>query len=178
MLQLNKKDIIEIIEYGAVLSVCASMYAYGFGKYFQFGNAAKIATPISEATGMQLMWAFYGYSLPFALFLGAMEVLGGTLLLFHKTRIIGCLLLTGVLSNIIIQDIVFEINEGALYAAIIYQSLILIILFIRHKPLIDGIKVLSAIHWAKKGNKSLVIKILLVLLVAFLFKALEFYLSH
>lgn len=55
---------------------------------------------------MQLMWAFYGYSYPFVITLGVLEVLGG---IFVST----------ILSNVILQDIYCGVNFGALKAALV-----------------------------------------------------------
>ena len=42
------------------------MFIYGGGKLIQFDGAAKIDKTVLELTGMELMWAFYGYSKSFA----------------------------------------------------------------------------------------------------------------
>lgn len=81
------------------------MFIYGFGKLFQFEGAAEIDKTVSELNGMQLMWAFYGYSKSFAITLGIFEVIGGLLILIKRTRIIGCLFTSTILINVILQDI-------------------------------------------------------------------------
>jgi hypothetical protein len=127
-----------IIEWGAVWMVALSVSIYGFAKPIQFSDPSTITTPVNELTGMQLMWAFYGYSLPFQLMLGALEVGGSVLLLIPRTRVLGALLLTAMLSNIIVQDLIYGVLEGALIAAILYQILTLGILWIHRAALVDG----------------------------------------
>jgi hypothetical protein len=89
---------------------------------------------------MELMWAFYGYSAPFHYLLGVLEVTGGVLLLIPRTRVLGALLLTAMLINIIAQDIFFGVLEGALRAAIVYQLLTLFILWIHREAVADGFR--------------------------------------
>jgi uncharacterized membrane protein len=93
-------------------------------------------------TGMELMWAFYGYSKSFAITLGVFELIGGLLILIKRTRIIGCLFTSTILVNVILQDIYFGVHLGALKAAILYQLLILIILLLNKEKLITSIKTL------------------------------------
>lgn len=106
------------------------MFVYGFAKTVQFSPTSDIADPVNSLTGQQLMWAFYGYSAVYAKFLGVVEILGAGLLLFRRTVLLGCLIVTTVLVNVIAQDIVYGVLEGALRAAIVYQLLTFIILWI------------------------------------------------
>jgi hypothetical protein len=127
-----------IFEWAAVWMVALSVSVYGFAKPIQFSDPSTITTPVNELTGMQLMWAFYGYSLTFQIFLGVLEVAGSVLLLIPRTRVLGALLLTAILSNIIVQDLIYDVLEGALIAAILYQLLTLCILWIHRAALVDG----------------------------------------
>lgn len=131
---------IRIFEWASAWVVATAMFIYGFAKPIQFSDPSTITTPVNELTGMQLMWAFYGYSAPFHILLGVLEVTGGVLLLIPRTRLLGALLLTAMLSNIIAQDIFYGVLEGALRAAIVYQLLTLGILWIHRAALVDGVK--------------------------------------
>ena len=119
-----------------VVVVATAMYAYGFGKYVQFSDPATSTGTIAGATGMELMWAFYGYSKPYALLLGVSEVIGGILLLVRRTRVIGGLLLAGILGNVIAQDVFFEVSYGVLRAAVLYQVLVLGVLWFHRATLL------------------------------------------
>jgi hypothetical protein len=59
-----------------------------------------------------------------------MEMLGATLLLFRRTLLLGCLIVTTMLVNVIAQDIVFGVLHGALRAAILHQFLTVFILIL------------------------------------------------
>ena len=101
-MNLNKKDKIEILENAISWVVVLAMLVYGGAKLGQFDGAANIDKTVSELTGMELMWAFYGYSKAFALTIGIFEIIGGILILIKRTRIIGCLFTSTILVNIIL----------------------------------------------------------------------------
>ena len=77
----SRKDKIEILENSISWIVVLAMFIYGGAKLFQFEGATEINKTVSEMTGMELMWAFYGYSKSFALTLGVFEIIGGILII-------------------------------------------------------------------------------------------------
>ncbi len=89
---------------------------------------------------MELMWAFYGYSKPFCILIGGLEIIGGLLLLYTATRLLGAILLSCVLINVILQDIFYHVNQGALIAAIFYQALTFIILLFSKRQILATIQ--------------------------------------
>lgn len=163
-MKLNKQEKLDIFENAISWIVVLAMYVYGFGKLIQFGPASQNHTPVSQLTGMELMWAFYGYSRPYVIIIGFLEVLGGTLILWKKTRIIGCLLTTTILVNVIIQDIFFHVLSGALRAALLYQFLIFLILWLHRDKLKES---LNKVLLHKKSAKSR-IELMIQLGIAFL----------
>ena len=176
-MNFNKKDKIEILENAISWVVVLAMFIYGAGKLIQFDGANEIDKTISELTGMELMWAFYGYSKSFAMTLGILEMIGGILILIKKTRIIGCIFTSTILVNIIFQDIYFGVHLGALKAAILYQILILIILWLNKEKLIRGIKVLLESNNIEQSKMKLFIKLLIAFGVFIALRILEYYLT-
>lgn len=81
-LKLTKKEIFLIIENALVWIVTFAMLVYGVAKVIQFKEASLIDKAVNEMTGMELMWAFYGYSQSYVLIIGFLEVLGGVLFFF------------------------------------------------------------------------------------------------
>ena len=153
------------------------MFAYGAGKIVQFKNAVDITKTVADMTGMELMWAFYGHSFAYVVTVGILEITGGILMLIKKTRIIGCLFVSAILINIILQDIFFGVNLGALKAVIIYQSLILIILWINKEKLIHSIKLLYSSNKVDQSKKKLGIKLLLSFLLFVILRIVEYYIT-
>ena len=176
-MNLTKKDKIEIFENSISWIVVLAMFIYGLGKIIQFDGAVEVNKTVSEMTGMELMWAFYGYSKSFAITLGVFELIGGFLILIKKTRIIGCLVTSTILINVIIQDIYFGVHLGALKAAILYQILILIILWLNKEKLIRGIKALLEPNKFEQSKTKLFIKLLIAFGVFLILRILEYYIT-
>ena len=137
---ISKQDWYYVFELSVAITVAASMLLYGIGKPTQFSNSIILQKTVINLTGMELMWAFYGYSKAYAIIIGIFEIAGGVLLLINKTRIAGAIILTTILLNVILQDIFYGVNQGALKAAIIYQALLLIIFYLKRKVIVFTVK--------------------------------------
>lgn len=158
---------VKYIFYWTIIFVVAgSMIVYGISKPVQF-QSFKDATNLNVSEGHKLMWTFYSYSLIYPIIIGVFEVIGGILLLLNRTRVLGCILLTVILSNIILQDYVYEIT--ALNSAIYYQILILIILVFDSKKVK---KIIDEVLKSEKTNRNMALMIL-ALVIAILFKYFE-----
>jgi hypothetical protein len=177
-MQLKKQDYYYIFEMALVMSVAFSMLLYGIGKPLQFSNSSISQKPISALTGMELMWAFYGYSKVYPIIIGVFEIVGALLLLFRKTRLIGGLVITSILFNVILQDIFFGVNEGALKAALLYQAMVFIIFWLNRKVISEILQFYFNQYNAfpKVGNKWVVL--LLAGLGAAILKIAEAFLTH
>jgi hypothetical protein len=176
-LKFEKKDIIEILENAFCFIVVMAMFIYGGAKIIQFDGAFETNKSVAEMTGMQLMWAFYGYSKPFAITLGVLEITGGILMLIRRTRILGCLFVSTILVNVILQDIFYEVNIGALRAALIYQFLIIVILWFNKEKLYQSIKLLISTQVIGQSKKAFFIKIGLSIILFVILRIIEFYLT-
>lgn len=90
-----------------------AMLGYGFAKVFpgQFGppSADRLASTYGESSPMGLLWTLMGLSRPYAIFGGALEVLGGVLLLFPTTAVLGALVSAAVLANIVAMNFCFDV---------------------------------------------------------------------
>jgi hypothetical protein len=71
------------------VTLCAYLlFTYGISKLagWQFALSPKIARkPIGSLSGFQLTWYYSSYSHIYAWILGLTQLVGGALLLFHKT---------------------------------------------------------------------------------------------
>ena len=176
-MKLTKKDKIEIFENSISWIVVLAMFIYGGAKLIQFDGAAEIDKTVSEMTGMELMWAFYGYSKSFVITLGIFELIGGILILIKRTRIIGCLFTSSILVNVIFQDIYFGVHLGALKAAILYQLLILIILWLNKEKLIKSIKTLLTSEKTGQTKSKYFVKILIAFGIFVGLRILEYFIT-
>ena len=111
--------------------VCLKIGIYAVGKMAggQFFAKGKLPTelaakPLQEVVGFELAWTFFGYSYEYVLFIGISQLIGGLLLLWDKTKLLGVAILIPILLNIIVVDIFFKISVGALFSAIFYFGII------------------------------------------------------
>ncbi len=136
-----------ILELTCRIYVWAKIWVYGLGKIVggQFHRADAIPeevakTPIADVGSFDLAWTFFGFSTGYIWFIGLSQVLGGALLLFNKTKIIGVGILIPILLNIIVVDFFFKISAGAMLSAILYFLMCCYILYYNKKQLIEAVK--------------------------------------
>ncbi|KUY20751.1 hypothetical protein BAZ12_12425 [Elizabethkingia miricola] len=132
---MNKKILLKAFEWSLVLFVSFYMGIYGASKYIQFDTIKNYNGKVSEMSGHQVMWAFYGYNIAYPVIIGVFEIIGAVCLLFYRTRIFGAILLSAILFNIILQDYFYGIV--ALGTAIFFQLIIFIILYINKQRVIS-----------------------------------------
>ena len=98
---------------------CAFMlYTYGISKllHLQFDMQSQLAQqPVGSLTGYQLTWFYFGYSRAYAVLLGFMQILGGTLLLFRKTALFGAVAMFPVMANILLINVFILVNDYGPY---------------------------------------------------------------
>ena len=163
----KKKYLKEVIYWVSIFIISSSMFIYGLSKPTQFENTGNFAN-ISTLSGQQLMWIFYGYSKIYPIIIGLFEILGALTILFRKTRIFGCLILTTILINIIIQDYIF--NIVALSSAIYYQILIIIILIFDYS---EVKKIMKSLFSSAGKSKINIFVIVIALIIALILKFYE-----
>lgn len=95
-------------------ALAVSMLFYGFNKVFpnQFGGLGphKLMQPFGEASPVALLWTFMGYSPVYTMFAGWLEVIGGMLLFLRRTTLLGALVLVGVLMNVVMLNICYDVG--------------------------------------------------------------------
>lgn len=86
---------------------------YGFGKViplqFPEPNLIRLTQEYGGSSPMGLAWTFMGFSTPYQMFAGFMEVLGASLLLFRRTVLAGALVLTAVMTNVFMINMFFDV---------------------------------------------------------------------
>jgi uncharacterized membrane protein YhdT len=89
------------------------MLSYGFAKVFpsQFGTITsyRLHQQLGDMSPMGLLWTFMAYSKNYQFFSGLAEVVGGSLLLFRKTQLIGSLVSFGVMLNIFALNMCYDV---------------------------------------------------------------------
>ncbi|MCI5056609.1 MAG: DoxX family protein [Flavobacteriales bacterium] len=90
-----------------------SLWSYGWAKFLdgQFSEPSlfHLEKKMGEYSPMGLAWTFMGYSKTYMYFAGISEILAGTLLIFRKTTLIGAILAFGVMFNVFMMNMSFDI---------------------------------------------------------------------
>lgn len=108
------------------------MINYGLSKlfYLQFGfpTPARLDQELGDFSPMGLLWNFMGYSKGYTMFTGALEFLGGILLLSRRTFILGALTTFGVMLNVMMLNYFYDVPVKLLSTHMVLMSLFLIML--------------------------------------------------
>ena len=128
--------------------VALAVIQYGFAKL----NGAmftilqsELDKPLGGVSGFWLTWYYFGYSSIYGNFIALVQVVGGALLLFRKTTLLGTCILLPVIGNIILIDIFYAIDLGALLVAMILFACLLGIASFHKDELI-------AVFWSKQNS--------------------------
>jgi len=103
---------------------------YGFAKLngSQFTILdSELDKPMGQVSGFWLTWYYFGYSKVYGNLIAVLQVLGGILLMFRRTTLLGTCLLLPIIANIILVDIFYGIDLGALLVALFIEAALLII---------------------------------------------------
>lgn len=116
------------------------MFAYGFAKIFplQFPGLGpdRLLQPFGDASPMGLLWTFMGASAGYQVFAGAAEALGGLLLLFRRTTLLGSLIVAAVMTNVFAMNMFFDVPVK-LYS--LHYLIFAVILIIPDLPRLTGL---------------------------------------
>lgn len=152
---------------------------YGFQKlindqlhasYYWYGDE------LGKLSGYQLTWAFFGHSKFYNFFIAFAQVVGGFLLLFRRTTLLGALFLLPILFNITLINYSYDISAKDIITVLLLMDIFLISIsikpllsfFIQHAP-VDGRQLLNGYSFDKKNNSVLkAVAIVAALVFAFL----------
>jgi hypothetical protein len=113
--------------------VCAYLlFTYGLSKLggVQFHTSPEIAQrPVGSLSGFQLTWYYYSYSPVYASILGLTQLAGAVMLLFRKTGLLGAVVMTPVMANILMINLFFHIGFGAECLAVFISASMLALLW-------------------------------------------------
>ena len=124
--------------------VCA-LFSYGFnklsGSQFAFPSPIRMLQPYGDLNHWSVLWSFMGSSRFYSFFGGLLETTCGLLLLFRKTSTIGAILTLGVLGNVLMINIGYDVMVKIMLVNYLLMSFFLLAhnaknlykLFILHK---------------------------------------------
>ncbi len=161
-------------------------FTYGIIKIFclqmAFPSLSQLATPLGDLLPMRLSWMFIGYSSPYQVFSGIMEVLAGLLLLYRRTATLGTLLAFIVFTNVMVLNLSYDIPVKIFSMEMVALCLFLLLnesnriicFFILNKP--SAACGLYHFSWKKKWLR--VTRVLLKTVFIILFVGIGFYNSY
>src|SRR5580692_2715309 len=89
-------------------------FEYGIMKLFMMQMStptlSQLATPLGDFGPMRLCWMSMGYSAPYEVFGGLMEVVAGLLLLYRRTVTLGLLAGLGVFINVMMLNLSYDVS--------------------------------------------------------------------
>ncbi|MBL7827174.1 MAG: hypothetical protein JNJ57_11115 [Saprospiraceae bacterium] len=133
---INWKRIVELTARWYVFAML-NLYAIGKitgGQFYRKGHLPEAITQktVDQLSGFELAWTFFGYSKFYIVFIGLAQLIGAVMLLWDRTKLLGAVLLLGILLNIIVVDFEFGVGD-AIVSAIFYFSLLLLIVGLNWK---------------------------------------------
>jgi len=157
--------VLAFIRYALAFNIASFGWKKIFGQ--QFVVPQHIADiPMSQLSGEWLTWYYFGYSYSFGCIVGLMQIGGSLLLLFRKTQLLGMFVLFPVMLNILLINLFYGMNAGALMQSVI------IVIALSYCLLLDIDKIMLFFFQEKKEQKTKLTKILIkfsAIVLAFLF---------
>lgn len=128
-----------------------NMIGYGLvklipGGQFPAPGPDRLLQPFGEASPMGLLWTFMGASTGYQMFTGAAEVLGGLLLLFRRTTLLGSLVVAAAMANVFVLNLCYDVPVKLFSFHLLLFALVLaapdagrlFALFVANKPVPPG----------------------------------------
>lgn len=107
-----------------------TMIIYGLYKViklqFPFPSLTRLVEPYGDSSPMGLAWTYMGYSQSYNYFTGIAELLGGVLLLTRRTSTIGAFVCLGVMTNVFMINMGYDVPVKLLSFNTILMSLFLL----------------------------------------------------
>lgn len=141
------------------------LLSYGFSKLFYAQmpppTLYELIQPFGDKSPMGLAWSYVGYSHAFSVITGLAEIIGGLLLLFRRTVVLGSLLNVFVMGNVVIMNFCFDVPVKIYSSTLFLLSLFLLVpdmkrlsdMLIRNKPVpATDIRYPLSKKWVKYGT--------------------------
>lgn len=153
--KINTTKVYAILYSGIRYCIAFNIASFGWKKFYglQFIVPAEISNmPMNQQSGEWLTWYYFGYSHAFGIIIALIQIIGGYMLLFRRTLLIGSIILFSLLLNLTLINIFYQMNAGALL-----QSVLLTI-GVFYLVLLDSKKLMDFFFKTKSNLQSLYIK--------------------
>jgi hypothetical protein len=120
------------LELGVCVHLGVTMFSYGTVKLIPVQMPAPgpgtLVTPFGEFGRMGVLWSFMGVSPGYQSVVGALEVLGGLLLFWRRTRLLGAALVTVVMTNVVLMNFFYAVPVKLFATQLLCMALGLLLL--------------------------------------------------
>lgn len=108
------------------------MVSYGVAKIVDGGQfpspwVGRYDQTYGESSPMGLLWTFMGHSHPYSLFGGLAETVGGLLLLFRRTTVIGVLVVAAVMTNVVMLNFCYDVPVKLFSSQLLLAALLILL---------------------------------------------------
>lgn len=127
--KVNSQRIFSFLLGVIIYSLTATFMKWGLLKIVRLHMTTSLGwmeMPMTQLSGMQQLSHFFGQSYPMVFILGLFEIVGGILILFRRTRLLGLLILFVMTANIIIIDILYDVPHPLLEAVILLVGVLFV----------------------------------------------------
>ena len=175
----SEKWIYDFCRYFVAFMIIAYGWAKIMGSQFTILNS-ELDKPMGEVSGFWLTWYYFGYSPFYGNFIALIQIVAGFLLLYRKTVLLGACVLFGIIGNIILIDIFYAIDLGALIMAAFLEGALLIILNLHRRELIETFwtRQNSLFPIGKKHSSRRIAKILICALIVLIPPGCTYYIAN
>lgn len=108
----------------------STMLSYGIYKIiktqFPFPRLERLLQNYGDSSPMGLLWTFMGYSPAYNFYTGLAEALGGFLLFFKRTRMLGALICIGVMSNVVMLNFTYDVPVKLFSLHLLFMAIFLV----------------------------------------------------
>jgi predicted DCC family thiol-disulfide oxidoreductase YuxK len=111
-------------------SLGAIMLSYGWHKLFPLQmmepGPDRLVMPMADKSPMGILWAFIGLSPAYQMLCGFVEVLGGALLLFRRTTLLGALVSAGAMAQVVALNFCYDVPVKLFSSHLLLSALFLL----------------------------------------------------
>jgi len=110
--RMEYRVLLEWLQRTVSLLLAYVLFSYGTDKVFplQFGRLSQVRSErVGDLDRFNMLWTFMAASTPYTVFSGAMEILAGLLLLVRRSETAGALLSIGVLTNVLVLNLAYDV---------------------------------------------------------------------
>ncbi|MCB9880971.1 MAG: hypothetical protein H6832_18445 [Planctomycetes bacterium] len=111
-----------------------SILGYGLIKLYasQFGypSLGTLLRPLGDNSPMGLVWTFMGFSKPYEVISGLGEAIGASLLLWHRTALLGCFVLIPVMGNVVLLNFLYGVPVKLFSGHLLLFTIALLVPFV------------------------------------------------